>query len=435
MPRRRVLTFAAWLGVWLFSGQLVEPAALAGAPARHGKRDAQAGGTLRIAWRASVNGVHLQPYLAASRRTLFVSGGDRVVTLDLTSGRQRGELVESNAADLLSSPTVVDEAITVAADSRNLYAISREGREVWRLSFGPSGHAKEFVSGQAPMISTSNGSKVVIASGADGQVYAVSTQGKLQWHAPLGVYADGIGAIPLAVHADAALFDVKTTATTAPGIVAMNISGAPGKIEFAVNLGIDVSSLVAGPLGIAATSYVETTSKRGSSVAVLLDRQGHKRWEVKRGRHEHLLAMNNRNEILSTSQDPQGADAGADLEWWGPGGSRRAATHVDAPIRAAFLADDGAVYALACGRSGAVAHWFDAQLAPHGSLPIGVDCPVSATLDDAGQLIIAHELTSAPTGGRRIQVIAIQTPSQRSAPGWAMPRADARGSASDAGNK
>jgi hypothetical protein len=107
---------------------------------------------------------------------------------------------------------------------------------------------------------------------------------------------------------------------------------------------------------------------------------------------------------------------------------------LDAPIRAAFLAEDGAVYAVACSRSGAVVHWFDSQLTPHGTLPIG-DCPVSATLDDAGRLIIAHELTSAAQGRPRIEVIAIQTPSHRAADVWAMPRANTRGSASDVGIK
>jgi hypothetical protein len=55
--------------------------------------------------------------------------------------------------------------------------------------------------------------------------------------------------------------------------------------------------------------------------------------------------------------------------------------------------------ALACERSGAVAHWFDAQLAPHGTLPIGVDGPVSAMLDDAGRS--THHCAQADIGGRR----------------------------------
>ncbi len=364
--------------------------------------------------------------VAVARDGVWVSTDSGLSVLDPRSGRKLGEFRDPYL-ERLSPPTAVDDDFAVVADSRCVYAVNRRGRELWRYPFGKADLSSEYISSRAPVIAPDH---TILAVGADGEVHAIDRTGKGLWHAPVGRYGDGKPAIPIAVTDDLLLLDTRPAHGDPPQLVGVDLRDGPGKIRFHLSLGTDVSGLVAGgPLGIVATSYAETKSKRGASRIVSLDGQGRRRWTVERGRHEAVRAVTSLGQLVTSSQDAAGTEPGTLVESWSADGRQVGSFHTDLAVVAVLMGSDSVGYVVGCSGDSAAVQPFGLKLTPAPEINLGVGCPATATLDDRGILFLVGG-GPPPLGHEpRVDLIAIQTRSPAAAEGWATPRANARGSA------
>jgi outer membrane protein assembly factor BamB len=381
---------------------------------------------LPVLWKASTEATIFQPYLAASGKSVYASNGERILILEAGSGRPNHEF-KGPPGELLSGPTVVGEGIVVTAGTSFLHAVDRTGKEVWRYPFGASVLKGEFPVSNPPVVS---GARTILVAGPDGNLHAVDSRtGSKVWQQPIATYAAGVPAFLLGVAPGLVLADARPSQNEPPQLLALTTDATSAKVRFTARLGIDISSLVAGrSFGVVAASYAETGSRRGSSIVAALDDKGGRRWTIDRGRHEKVLAITPGGELVSTSQDAAGADPGALVEFWAATGEQRGRIYVDGAVYAAAIGAEGSVYAVGCKAGRAVVYQVGSDRRLAATVDVGEGCPVTAAMDASGRLFVAHRTTLR--GKQIAQIVAIRTPSKAAAAmGWAMPRADARGSA------
>ncbi len=379
-----------------------------------------------ILWRGTVPARGLELNIAVARNGVYVSTDSGLSVFDPHSGRKLGEFRDPYL-ERLSPPTAVDDDFAVAADSRCVYAVNRGGREVWRYPFGKSALSPEYIASRAPVVTPD---RTILAVGADGEVHAIDRTGKGLWHAPVGRYGEGKPAIAVGVMPGLLLLDTRPSHADPPQLVGVELQDGPGRIRFHVPLGIDVSGLVAGgPLGIVATSYVETKSKRGATRVVSLDGQGRRRWTLERGRHEGVRAVTPLGQLVTSSQDAAGTEPGTLIEAWSADGKQAGSFHTDLTVVAVLIGSDAVGYVVGCSGNTTAVQSFGPKLTPAPVVNLGIGCPATATLDDRGTLFLAGGAPPALGHDPRAELVAIQTPSHAAASGWSTPRANARGSA------
>jgi outer membrane protein assembly factor BamB len=394
-------------------------------PAPHSKSAGKQG--LQVLWRTEIDADDLQPYLAAARDAVYVSGGRSVAILAAATGRRIGEF-RNQGGDMFSSPMAVRDDLVVTADDRFVYAMDAKGAARWRYAFGASRLTNEFNPSRAPVLAPDG---LILAAGPDGDLHAIASEsGRGVWKTAIGLYSPFAPAIPMAVTHGLLLLDGRPSAKAPPQLIGVDIGRDRGGIRFTAELGIDVSSLVAGgSFGIVATSYAETESRRGASVIVSLDERGKKRWTIARGRHEDVRAVAGAGELLTTSQDAAGKDKGALIESWLPNGQAKGSVYVDTAVRFLAVGNDGTIYAICCGEERYVLQQVGADLKLGPRLDLGAGCPKAALLTGDGRFVVAR-LVSRIGAPSVAEVVAIRTPSKAAAAaGWSMPRADSHGSA------
>src|SRR6185295_11910266 len=180
----------------------------------------------------------------------------------------------------------------------------------------------------------------ILAAAPDGYVHAIDRSGNGRWRAHVGVYGGGSPAMPLATTADFLLLDTRLSSEDRARLVAVDLHDG-NQLRFSLDLGIDVSGLVAGGrAGIVATSYTETQSLRGASKLVSLDERGHERWVVDRGRHEAVHAVSPAGEAVTVSQSADAPEPGTTLEMWSPLAEPMYRQPLDMTVVAVLLGSD-----------------------------------------------------------------------------------------------
>lgn len=381
----------------------------------------------KVLWRVHIPARGLRPDMAVTKAGLFLTVGSELLVLDRESGKRTGTF-RNPSQESLSVATAVDDNLAVVTDSRAVHAVDGLGHEVWRYDFGEPALKWETVENQ-PCVISSGGT--ILAAGFDGYVHAIDRAGSGLWRVHVGAYGTGKPALLIAANADLLLLDTRMIPGGPPNLVGINLRDSKHGIRFSLNLGIDVSGLVAGGRsGIVATSYTETKSRRGASKLVSLDEHGRQRWIVERGRHEVVRGVFPGGDLVTLSQDAAGSSPSTSLEMWGSDGQRKHSRDLEMVVTAVLLGKDDALYAVGCQGRSAVLEAYRGDLSAVQTLNLSADCPAAATLDDHGRLFLLGGTAREVDGVSSVEMLTMQTPSPAAADSWASPRAHATGSGS-----
>ncbi|MEP6652053.1 MAG: hypothetical protein ABJA82_01765 [Myxococcales bacterium] len=364
--------------------------------------------------------------MAVAKDCLFLTVGPRFLVYDAATGRRRGEF-RNPSLEALSPPTAVGD-VALASDSRGVFAIDDNGREVWQYEFGPSTIGWENIASQPP-VATREGT--ILAPGPDGYVHALDRRGVRLWQTRVGVYGQGRPALAIAATADLLLLDTRMTPHDRPNLVGVDLQDAGKRIRFVINLGIDVSGLVAdGRAGIVATSYVETKSRRGASTIASFDERGIRRWTIDRGRHEAVHGISSTGDVVVVSQDAATASPDTVLEKWSSEGQLKSRHPLDMVVLSVLVGSDDVLYVVGCRDQAAVFQAFHGNLSRVRPIEIQSDCPRSVTLDDRGRLFLIGTQPRTAADEPSVDLTVVQTSSPAAARSWAGPRAHADGAGS-----